>query len=91
MAQRYTTFIPGYVFNIFGLLYTHVGIYIYTIIASRPVNLFCTKFFLNKVSNIELSLRAPWSVFYELIRHISISLFASHKICTAEIFNSTFG
>lgn len=58
MAQRYTTFIPGYVFNIFEPLYTHVGTYIYTIIASCPVNLFCAKFFLDKVRNIELSLRA---------------------------------
>ena len=92
MAQRYTTFIPGYVFNIFGLLYTRVGIYIYTIIASRPVNLFCAKIFLNKVRNIELSLRGPsLSVFYELMKHISISLFTSNKICTAEIFGQAFG
>ena len=61
MAQRYTTFIPGYVFNIFGLLYTRVGAYpytFYTTIACRPANLFCAKIFLNKVRNIELSLRA---------------------------------
>lgn len=48
MAQRYTTFIPGYVFNIFGLLYTRVGAYpytFYTTIACRPANLFCAKFF----------------------------------------------
>ena len=57
MTQRYTTFIPGYVFNIFEPLYTRVGAYIYTIIASRPANLFCAKIFLNKVHNIELSLR----------------------------------
>ena len=44
MAQRYTTFIPGYVFNIFGPLYTRVGTYIYTTIACRPVNLFCANF-----------------------------------------------
>nr|DAI83837.1 MAG TPA: hypothetical protein [Caudoviricetes sp.] len=31
------------------------------------------------------------SVFYELMKHISISLFTSHKICTAEIFGSAFG
>lgn len=91
MAQRYTTFIPGYVFNIFEPLYTRVGTYIYTIIASCPVNLFCAKFFLDKVHNTELSLRASLSVFYELMRHISISLFISHKICTAEIFGSAFG
>ena len=61
MAQRYTTFIPGYIFNIFEPLYTRVGTYpytFYTIMASRPVNLFCTKKFPNKVRNIELSLRA---------------------------------
>lgn len=33
MAQRYTTFIPGYVFNIFEPpLYTRVGTYSYTFI-----------------------------------------------------------
>nr|DAQ56049.1 MAG TPA: hypothetical protein [Caudoviricetes sp.] len=32
MAQRYTTFIPGYVFNIFEPLYTRVGTYPYTFI-----------------------------------------------------------
>nr|DAG86062.1 MAG TPA: hypothetical protein [Bacteriophage sp.] len=61
MAQRYTTFIPGYVFNIFEPLYTRVSAYsytFYTTITSRPVNLFCAKIFLNKVRNIELSLRA---------------------------------
>ena len=48
MAQRYTTFIPGYVFNIFGLLYTRVGAYpytFYTIITSSPANLFSQIFF----------------------------------------------
>lgn len=62
MAQRYTTFIPGYVFNIFGPLYTRVDAYPYTFYATtvnRPVNLFCAKFFLDKVRNIELSLRGP--------------------------------
>lgn len=47
MAQRYTTFIPGYVFNIFGLLYTRVGAYpytFYTIITCCPANLFCANF-----------------------------------------------
>ena len=61
MAQRYTTFIPGYAFNIFEPLYTRVGAYpytFYTTIANRPANLFCAKIFLNKVRNIELSLRA---------------------------------
>ena len=61
MAQRYTTFIPGYVFNIFGLLYTRVGAYpytFYTTIACRPANLFCAKFFSEQLRNIELSLRA---------------------------------
>ena len=58
MAQRYTTFIPGCVFNIFGPLYTRVGAYPYTFIACRPANLFCAKIFPNKVRNIELSLRA---------------------------------
>ena len=40
MAQRYTTFIPGYVFNIFGLLYTRVGIihlYYYSQSSSEPI------------------------------------------------------
>ena len=94
MAQRYTTFLPGYVFNIFEpSIYARrrIPIYIYTTIACRPVNLFCTKIFLNKVRNTELSLRASLSVFYELMKHISISLFTSHKICTAEIFGSVFG
>ena len=61
MAQRYTTFIPGYVFNIFEpSIYARrrIPIYIYTTIACRPANLFCAKIFLNKVRNIELSLRA---------------------------------
>lgn len=61
MAQRYTTFIPGYVFNIFWTsIYVRrrIPIYIYTTIACRPANLFCAKIFLNKVRNIELSLRA---------------------------------
>ena len=61
MAQRYTTFIPGYVFNIFGTLYTRVGAYpytFYTTIACRPANLFCAKFFSEQLHNIELSLRA---------------------------------
>ena len=65
MTQGYTTFIPGYVFNIFEPLYTRVGVGVgthpytfYTIVAYRPVNLFCAKIFLNKVRNIELSLRA---------------------------------
>lgn len=47
MAQRYTTFIPGYVFNIFEpSIYArgHIPIYIYTTIASRPANLFCANF-----------------------------------------------
>nr|DAD99495.1 MAG TPA: hypothetical protein [Myoviridae sp. cts9u10] len=86
MAQRYTTFIPGYVFNIFRPLYTRVGIYpytFYTTIVCCPVNLFCAKIFLNKMRNIELSLRASSSVFYELMKCVSISLFTSHKICTA--------
>lgn len=86
MAQRYTTFIPGYVFNIFGLLYTRIGAYpytFYTTITCCPANLFCAKFFSEQMRNIELNLRGPPSVFYELMRHISISLFASHKICTA--------
>ena len=94
MAQRYTTFIPGYVFNIFEpSIYARrrIPIYIYTIIACRPVNLFCAKNFPDKVRNIELSLRALLSVFYELMKHISISLFTSHKICTAEIFGLAFG
>ena len=94
MAQRCTTFIPGYVFNIFEpSIYARrrIPIYIYTIIACRPANLFCAKFFLNKARNIELSLRALLSVFYELMKHISISLFTSHKICTAEIFGLAFG
>lgn len=62
MAQRYTTFIPGYVFNIFEpSIYAcrRIPIYIYTTIASCPVNLLCAKIFLNKVRNIELSLRVP--------------------------------
>ena len=62
MAQRYTTFIPGYVFNIFGLLYTRVGAYpytFYTTIACRPANLFCAKIFSEQLRNIELNLRAP--------------------------------
>lgn len=91
MAQRYTTFIPGYVFNIFGLLYTRVGIihlYYYSQSSSEPI---LRKIFSNKVCNIELSLRALFISIYELMRHISISLFASHKICTAEIFGSAFG
>lgn len=61
MAQRYTTFIPGRVFNIFEYLYTRVGTYpytFYTTITCCPVNLFCAKIFPNKVRNIELSLRA---------------------------------
>ena len=61
MAQRYTTFIPGYVFNIFGLLYTRVGAYpytFYTTITCRPANLFCAFFFSEQLRNIELSLRA---------------------------------
>ena len=61
MAQRYTTFIPGYVFNIFEpSIYARrrIPTYIYTTIACRPANLFCAKIFLNKVCNIELSLRA---------------------------------
>ena len=47
MAQRYTTFIPGYVFNIFGPLYTRIGAYpytFYTTIVNRPVNLFAQNF-----------------------------------------------
>ena len=61
MAQRYTTFIPGYVFNIFEpSIYArrHIPIYIYITIACRPADLFCAKIFLNKVRNIELSQRA---------------------------------
>nr|DAK94597.1 MAG TPA: hypothetical protein [Caudoviricetes sp.] len=61
MAQRYTTFISGYVFNIFWTsIYAcrRIPIYIYTTIACRPANIFCTKIFLNKARNIELSLRA---------------------------------
>ena len=94
MAQRYTTFIPGYVFNIFEpSIYARrrIPIYICTTIACRPANLFCAKIFLNKVRNIELSLGPSLSVFYELMKHIFISLFTSHKICTAEIFGSAFG
>ena len=78
MAQRYTTFIPGYVFNIFGPLYTRVSAYpytFYTTIVCCPVNLFCTKIFPDKVRNIELSLRA-----------LLISI-----LCTAEIFGLVFG
>ena len=85
MAQRYTTFIPGYVFNIFELLYTRVGAYpytFYTIITCRPANLFCAIFFWTNVQ-YRIEPKGPSSVFYELMRHISISLFASHKICTA--------
>ena len=61
MAQRYTTFIPGYVFNIFEpSIYArrHIHIYIYTTIACRPANIFCAKIFPDKVRNIELSLMA---------------------------------
>ena len=65
MAQRYTTFIPGYVFNIFEPLYMRVGvgIYIYTIVVYRPANLFCAKIFLNRMHNIELSLRPSGQYF----------------------------
>lgn len=91
MAQRYTTFIPGYVFNIFEPLYMRIGPYIYTIIACRPVNLFCANFF-EQSTQYRIEPKDPLGqYFYELMRHISISLFASHKICTAEIFSSTFG
>ena len=38
MAQRYTTFIPGYVFNIFEpSIYVRVGTYPYTFILLWPV------------------------------------------------------
>lgn len=88
MAQRYTTFIPGYVFNIFGLLYTRVGAYTYTFyttITCRPANLFCAKIFSEQLRNIELSLRAlhqyfmNWwdtslSAFSQVIRYVQ------HKI-----------
>lgn len=77
MAQRYTTFIPGYVFNIFGLLYTRVGAYsytFYTTITCCPANLFCTIFFWT-IAQYRIEPKDPLSVFYELMRHISISLF----------------
>ena len=86
MAQRYTTFIPWYVFNIFGLLYTRVGAYpytFYTTITCCPANLFCAKIFFWTIVRYRIEPKGPPSVFYELMRHISISLFASHKICTA--------
>ena len=43
MAQRYTTFIPGYVFNIFEHLYTrawaytHIHLYYYSQSSSEPI------------------------------------------------------
>ena len=78
MTQRYTTFIPGYVFNIFWTsIYARrcIPIYIlyyYSLLSSEPA---LRKIFPDKVHNIELSLRA-----------LLISI-----LCTAEIFGSAFG
>ena len=62
MAQRYTTFIPGYVFNIFGPLYTRVGAYpytFYTTTANRPANLFCAKFFSEQSAQYRIEPKGP--------------------------------
>lgn len=95
MAQRYTTFIPGYVFNIFGTLYTraqahtHIHLYYYSLSSSEPI---LRKNFSEQSAQYRIEPKgSSLSVFYELMKHISISIFTSHKICTAEIFGSAFG
>lgn len=77
MAQRYTTFIPGYVFNILNLYiraHRHIHIYIYTTIAMSSSEPILRKNFSEQSAQYRIEPKALWSVFYELIRHISISL-----------------
>ena len=62
MAQRYTTFIPGYVFNIFEPLYTRVGTYTYTFILLWPVvqqTCFAQKFFSEQSAQYRIEPKGP--------------------------------
>ena len=62
MAQRYTTFIPGHVFNIFEpSIYARrrIPIYIYTTIACRPANLFCAKIFSEQSAQYRIEPKGP--------------------------------
>ena len=93
MTQRYTTFIPGYVFNIFEPLYTCLRaypytytfillwpvLYYYSLSSSEPI---LRKNFFEQSAQYRIEPEGPsLLVFYELIKHISISLFTSHKMC----------